>query len=232
MTRRARLFLPGFPIHAMQRGHNRQEVFRNRGDYQFYLMVLFEAVEALQIELHAYVLMPNHVHLLLSCSTKSSLSRLFQSVGRRYVQYFNHRYVRTGTLWEGRYRSCTVDSERYLLECYRYIELNPVRARLVERAQDYLYSSYRHHAGFETDSRLKDHEIFWRIGNTPFDRQSNYKGLIAEGMHQSGVSKITHATLNGWHLGAGNHLLSHDQLHPKARGRPQKVRQQNDSVPI
>ncbi len=224
--------MPGFPIHAMQRGHNRDVVFRSRSDYVFYLGALFEAVEALQIELHAYALMPNHVHLLLSCGSKSALSRLFQSVGRRYVQYFNWRYSRSGTLWEGRYRSCTIDSERYLLECYRYIELNPVRANLVERAEDYVFSSYRHHAGIETDTRLKDHEIFWRIGNTPFDRQSNYKALLAEGMHQTRASAITHATLNGWHLGPASKHIPTDRVLTKPRGRPLKLRQAVDSVPI
>jgi putative transposase len=232
MPRRSRLFLPGFPVHAIQRGHNRDAVFRARGDYEFYMTVLFEAIEALQIDLHAYVLMPNHVHLLLSCAEKSSLARLFQSVGRRYVQHFNRRYTRTGTLWEGRFRSCTVDSERYLLECYRYIELNPVRAKLVDRAEEYVYSSYRHHAGIVFDTRLKDHDIFWRIGNTPFDRQSNYRALVAEGLHQNRAAQITSSTLNGWHLGGVKPQVPLDRLAPKPRGRPTKVRREIDSVPI
>jgi putative transposase len=232
MTRRARLFLLGYPIHAMQRGHNRNEVFRYKGDYQFYLTALFEAVEELQIELHAYVLMPNHIHLLLSCSSKELLARLFQSVGRRYVQYFNHRYSRSGTLWEGRFKSCTVDSERYLLECYRYIESNPVRAHLVEKPEDYPFTSYRHHVGIELDTRIKDHDVFWRIGNTPFDRQSNYKALVAQNLQQNSRLAITQATMNGWHLGAASNQLPARLQHPKPRGRPLKVRPRTDSVPI
>ena len=197
MPRIARVFVADQPVHAMQRGHNRMDVFKDKFDYEFYLEALFDAIEVEKIDLHAYVLMTNHVHLLLSAPSKDTLSRLFQSVGRRYVQHFNKRYGRTGTLWEGRFRSCLVDSERYLLEVYRYIELNPVRAGIVDHPQTYHYSSYRHHSGAQPNSHIKDHPLFWSLGNTPFERQASYKALVDEGLSPHQTARITDHTMRG-----------------------------------
>ena len=197
MPRIARVFEAGLPVHAMQRGHNRMAVFVDKFDYEYYLEALFDALEVELIDLHAYVLMTNHIHLLLTAPSKEALSRLFQSVGRRYVQHFNKRHARTGTLWEGRFKSCLINSERYLLEVYRYIELNPVRAGIVEYPHVYQHSSYRHHAGIVTNNRIKDHPLFWSLGNTPFERQAAYKVLVEEGLTAHQVARITDQTLRG-----------------------------------
>ena len=127
MARLPRLYLPDQPLHVIQRGNNRDLIFAADADYQFYLRCLQEAADTHALTVHAYVLMTNHVHLLVTPATESSLSKTLQSIGRRYVQYFNFTYQRTGTLWEGRYKSTLIDSERYLLTCMRYIEMNPAR---------------------------------------------------------------------------------------------------------
>ena len=216
MPRVARLFEPGMPVHAMQRGHNRMVVFIDKFDYEYYLEALFDALEVEQIDLHAYALMSNHVHLLLSAPSKEALSRLFQSVGRRYVQHFNKRHARSGTLWEDRFKSSLINSERYLLEVYRYIELNPVRAGIVESPQAYQHSSYRHHAGIATNNRIKDHPLFWSLGNTPFERQAAYKALIDDGLTLHQIARITDQTMRGLPIEQSTSAA------PRLRGRPSK----------
>jgi putative transposase len=146
MPRTPRLTLPDVPQHVVQRGNNRQATFFAAEDYRLYLDCLREAAAKYGCALHAYVLMTNHVHLLITPSGRQAVARTMQSVGRRYVQYVNYVYRRSGTLWEGRYKSSLVESEGYLLLCYRYIELNPVRAGMVQRPEDYEGSSYRAHA--------------------------------------------------------------------------------------
>ena len=137
MPRKPRFFLPNIPVHAIQRGNNRQAIFFDESDYRMYLSWLKVAAEKYGCQIHAYVLMTNHVHLLITPEHRDSLSRLFQYVGRYYVSYVNNTYGRTGTLWEGRYKASVVEEEHYLLSCYRYIELNPVRAGMVKRPEDY-----------------------------------------------------------------------------------------------
>jgi len=146
MARLPRFIIPDQPQHVIVRGNNRDPIFFDDVDYQFYLEKLKQACEKHECDLHAYVLMTNHVHLLITPHTQHGLGKVMQMVGRYYVQYFNHSYQRTGTLWEGRYKATLIDSERYLLTCYRYIELNPVRAGMVEHAADYPWSSYRFNA--------------------------------------------------------------------------------------
>lgn len=146
MARQPRYVLPGQPQHVIQRGNNRDVIFVAEADYRFYLDKLKDACDRMGCEVHAYVLMTNHVHLLMTPYEENSLGRVMQSLGRRYVQYFNYRYRRTGTLWEGRYRATLIDAESYLLTCYRYIELNPVRAGMVSHPGDYPWSSYRSNA--------------------------------------------------------------------------------------
>jgi len=146
MARKPRVFLQGVAQHVVQRGNNREPCFFAEADYQFYLECLAESATKYACQLHAYVLMTNHVHLLVTPENESSLSGMMQSLGRRYVRYVNHTYKRTGTLWEGRYKSSLVQSENYLLTCSRYIELNPVRANMVETPAEYRWSSYGHNA--------------------------------------------------------------------------------------
>lgn len=143
MPRRARLLLPGVPLHIIQRGNNRQACFFGDDDYGFYLDWLTEHARKTGCKVHAYVLMTNHVHLLLSSSKPEGAGALMKALGQRYVQYVNRTYHRSGTLWEGRFRSCLVQEEAYLLACQCYIELNPVRAGMVRRPGDYRWSSYR-----------------------------------------------------------------------------------------
>ncbi|MCA1806592.1 MAG: transposase, partial [Actinobacteria bacterium] len=132
MARLPRYFVPGQPLHIIQRGNNREPIFASDDDYRFYLDCLIDAADQHGLAVHAYVLMTNHVHLLATPDTDTSVGKTLQSVGRRYVQYFNHTNQRTGTLWEGRYKATLIDSEAYLLTCMRYIELNPARAGMVD----------------------------------------------------------------------------------------------------
>jgi putative transposase len=143
MARLPRYTLPGQPQHVILRGNNRSIIFAADEDYRFFLDCLGDAATRHGCVIHAYVLMTNHVHLLITPEHEGSIGKALQSVGRRYVQYFNYTYQRTGTLWEGRYKATLIDSESYLLTCYRYIELNPVRADMVPHPRDYLWSSYR-----------------------------------------------------------------------------------------
>lgn len=155
MARLPRFDVPGYPQHVIQRGNNRSIIFAGEEDYTFYLEKLGEACKKYQCDLHAYVLMTNHVHLLMTPHLKGSIGKVMQMLGRYYVQYFNYQYNRTGTLWEGRYKATVLDSEQYLLSCSRYIELNPVRADIVKHPADYPWSSYHCNALGESNSLIK-----------------------------------------------------------------------------
>ena len=146
MARLPRYVIPGQPQHIIQRGNNRQVIFAAEGDYQFFRDAMIEAAGRFGLAIHAYVWMTNHIHLLATPTHTDSISKTFQSVGGKYVKYFNHTYRRSGTLWEGRYRATVVDSERFLLSVMRYIELNPVRAGMVGHPRDYPWSSHRRYA--------------------------------------------------------------------------------------
>jgi putative transposase len=172
------MYLPGVPSHVVQRGNNRDVCFYCDDDYQFYLECLKQAARKYGVSIHAYVLMTNHVHLLLTPAQTESISRAMQSIGRRYVQYINFTYRRSGTLWEGRHKASLVDAESYLLSCYRYIELNPVRAGMVEHPGDYRWSSYRHHAYDEKNALISDHELFRRLGLNAEERRHHYRMLF------------------------------------------------------
>ena len=143
MARKPRLFIPGLAAHVVQRGHCRGDVFHDQHDFEWYLGMLGEACEQHGCALHAYVLMNNHVHLLVTPEAAESVSEMMQALGRRFVPIMNKKYERSGSLWEGRFKACLVDNERYLLACYRYIELNPVRAAMVSRPDEYRWSSFR-----------------------------------------------------------------------------------------
>ena len=179
MARLPRFFAKGQPLHIIQRGNNRDPVFAAEPDYLFYLDCLERAAGEHGLAIHAYVLMTNHVHLLATPSQETSVPKTLQSVGRRYVQYFNTTYRRSGSLWEGRYRSTVIDAEAYLLTCMRYIELNPVRAQsMVEHPADYPWSSYRGNALGAEDALLAPHELYRRLGRSAEERQSSYRQLF------------------------------------------------------
>jgi putative transposase len=194
MARRARLVLPGVPLHIIQRGNNRHACFTSDTDYRVYLSMLHEASTASDCAIHAYVLMTNHVHLLLSSGNIGSPSTLMKALGQRYSQYVNRRYGRTGTLWEGRFRSCLVESERYLLTCQRYIELNPVRAAMVPWPGGYQWSSYHANASGTRDSLVTPHELYERLGKCPDERQAAYRQLFDEEISQTTIATLRHAT--------------------------------------
>lgn len=178
MPRQQRYRLPGVPQHVIQRGNNRQVTFFDQSDYTHYLEDLQEATEKWGCDIHAYVLMTNHVHLLMTPNKAESIAKVMQSVGRKYVRYINGVYRRSGTLWEGCYKSSVIQSDRYLLTCYRYIELNPVRARIVESPGDYRWSSNRHNAHGHPSQLVKVHPEYLKLGDDERERQYAYRELF------------------------------------------------------
>lgn len=180
MPRLPRLDLPGIPQHVVQRGHDRLPCFVAEVDYMRYRQELLDAAPRHGCAIHAYVLMTNHVHLLVSPATEGAVSRMMQMLGRRYVGGFNARYRRSGTLWEGRFKSCLVDSEDYLLRCYRYIELNPVRARMVEAPGQYPWSSYAANALGRTDHLVTPHPAWLALDPEPGVRRVRYAEWVSE----------------------------------------------------
>jgi putative transposase len=180
--RRPRLELPGVPLHITHRGVNRAATFLDDEDCAAYLQALAFASSEHGVEVHAYVLMSNHVHLLVGATQAGAVSRMMQSVGRRYVRRFNARHGRTGTLWEGRFKSCLMDSVGYLLACLRYIELNPVRAAMVALPWEYRWSSVHVHLGLRASSRLSLHPGYLALGNDAASRAAAYRVLLLEPM--------------------------------------------------
>lgn len=201
MARLGRYFIKDQPLHVIQRGNDRQAVFYGPGDYRRYRDWLMEAANEYGCRVHAYVLMTNHVHLLVTPARAESLPRTMQSLGRRYVRYVNVAYKRTGTMWEGRYRAAPIDSNAYFLLCCRYIELNPVRARMTAHPRDYPWSSYRAHALGEKDSLVSDHALYRALGRSPDERQRAYRGLFRGKLDEEFVDALRTATNGGWALG-------------------------------
>ncbi|MBI5753177.1 MAG: transposase [Hydrogenophilales bacterium] len=225
MARLPRYVIPGQPQHIIQRGNNRAAIFGEDSDYAFYLECLKDAAEANDLAVHAYVLMTNHVHLLATPAHETSIGKTLQSLGRRYVQYFNFTYQRTGTLWEGRYKATIIDSEPYLLTCSRYIELNPVRANMVAHPREYPWSSYHWHAEGRGDELLVDHPLYRRLGKNVEERQSAYRALFRAHLGEATLGEIREATNKGWALGSGRFLtqieaLSGRRATPMPKGRP------------
>ena len=193
MPRKPRFNLPGIPQHVIQRGNNREPCFYDRSDYRCYLDGLAEVGKKFCCSIHAYVLMTNHVHLLVSSSVDYGISQMMQALGRRYVYHVNHHYGRTGTLWEGRYKASLVDSDAYLLTCMRYIELNPVRANMVVHPGDYRWSSYASNAQGEADLLLSPHPLYVALGRTAAQRQAAYRELFRNHMDNELLHEIREA---------------------------------------
>jgi putative transposase len=230
MARHPRLVIPHQPHHVIQRGNDRQLIFREQEDYQRFLGWLKESARFYSVAIHAYVLMPNHLHLLATPEDGDGLAQMMQKVGRFYVPWFNHKYQRYGGLFQGRFRTSLVDSERYFLTCSRYIELNPVRAQLAAAPLDYSWSSYAHHAGVRSDPLVTDHALYWSLGNTPFQREAAYIDLVEQGMSGEELDTINLAVLKGQPLGndafkAELERKTKRQILPAKRGRPFKVAQ-------
>ena len=206
MARLPRLTVPGYPHHLIQRGNNRQAIFATNADYETLLSMLDEDARRFEVELHAYVLMTNHFHLLVTPATQTGLPSLMQAIGRRYVRYFNQQQGRTGTLWEGRYRSTLIQADRYLLACMVYLDLNPVRAGIAATAKDYPWSSHRHYIGLHDDRLVTPHALWWSLGNTPFAREAGYAELVAAGISTPQQQALTDSALRGWALGAPDYV--------------------------
>jgi putative transposase len=230
MARLSRYVIPGQPQHLIQRGNNRQAIFAADADYQFFRDAMIEASHKYGLAIHAYVWMTNHVHLLATPEKDDSISKVFQSVGRRYVQYFNHTYQRSGTLWEGRYRATVVDSERYLLSLMRYIEMNPVRAGMVALPGEYPWSSHAYNAWGQADPNthwLVAHTEYLRLGQSADAREAAYRALFNAALAEEDLAAIRESVHKGWALGDGRFQLQVESLAKrraasKGVGRPRK----------
>ncbi len=201
MARLPRIELPNIPQHIIQRGNNRQACFAAEKDYLAYLKWLKKHSIDAGVNIHAWVLMTNHVHLLCTPTKPKAISSLMQSLGRRYVQYFNYTYSRSGTLWEGRFKSCLVQSNLYLMQLYRYIELNPVRASMVEEPSQYPWSSYQTNALGKVSNLCTPHKLYLELGMTKNERQNAYKALFKYHVSKEQLEEIRISLAKGLALG-------------------------------
>lgn len=201
MARLPRLSVPGLPHHVVLSGNNKQAVFTDDQDRAQCLSLLVGLVGALPVQVHAYVLLDNQVRLLLTPTGPDGLSRLMQALGRQYVRWFNHRHGRSGTLWEGRFRSTVLQAERYLLPCQVQMDTAPEQAGWVGGAAAYPWSSHRHYLGQRHDKWLTTHPEVWRLGNTPFAREAAYAQAVAAGLPAGTSDALWGATMKGWALG-------------------------------
>ena len=197
MPRPKRVCMPGLPHHVVQRGNNKQATFYDAGDYQTYLNLLRDAAASHGIGVHAFVLMTNHVHLLMTPSSCNGLSLIMQSIGRSYVGRINKKHNRSGTLWEGRFKCSVVETDRYCLACYRYIDLNPVRANIVKDPGDYRWSSYRHNALGEVSSFLTQHASYDLLGKTAEARMAEYRRIVMNATNNDAAQAIRYGIRKG-----------------------------------
>ena len=200
MPRKPRFFLPNIPIHAIVRGNDRNNIFKEDADKATYLEIAKEASSAYDVAIHAYVLMDNHVHWLISCAVAENLSKFMQYLGRKYVPYFNHKYEKTGTLWEGRYKASLIDSDEYLFRCCQYIELNPVRAGMVSRPEHYVWSSYRANALGEMNPVVTPHPLYVALGDDQ-QRASVYRQMFPVKLDDMLLDDVRNAVQTGTPLG-------------------------------
>lgn len=230
MPRRARILMPGVPVHLIQRGNNRSVCFYADEDYRFYLDHLTEQAVKHGCEIHAYCLMTNHVHLLLTPLQEDSLGQLMKALGQRYVQYVNRTYRRSGTLWEGRFRSCLMQDEAYVLGCYRYIEMNPVRAAMVEHPAEYRWSSYRANAQGETNELLSPHALYYAIGQSVTERLDHYRELFRHDLDPGLIDEIRQATNGNFALGNSRFVAEIEEALGRrvTRGKPGRPFKQPD----
>ena len=237
MARLPRFILPGQPQHVIQRGNNRQPIFCTDRDYQYYLEKLALACQEHECSIHAYVQMTNHVHLLVSPSTSDGLGKMMQTLGRYYVQYFNYHYKRTGTLWEGRYKSTLISTDQYLFSCMRYIELNPVRAGMVEHPSEYPWSSYHCNALGVENPLITPRQEYEHMGNTKEVRQKNYQALFQKPLDNEILKNIRDATNKSWVLGDTKFKVAVEQqlarrVRPIAKGGDRKSRKYHEIANI
>jgi len=228
MPRQARYRIPGIPQHLVQRGNDRQPTFFAERDYQLYKRWLAEAAADHSCQVHAYVLMSNHVHLLATPGVANGLAKMMQSLGRRYVRYVNDVYGRSGTLWEGRYKACLVQTEYYLFACYRYIELNPVRAGIVANPAEYAQSSYRSNALGQPDPLVVPHVAYEALGAVGDERRRAYRAMFRPGDEPQAADEIRRVTAGCQVLGSESFKDGIEQalarpVRPGRAGRPRKI---------
>ncbi|MDQ6955224.1 MAG: transposase [Mariprofundaceae bacterium] len=227
MPRKSRFYIAGLPVHVVQRGNNRAPIFFDESDYRAYLKWLKDAAKKYCCVIHAYVLMTNHVHLLLTPEDEMGVSRMMQYLGRYYVPYINHTYGRTGTLWEGRYKSSLVDADGYFLMCSRYIELNPVRASMVSHPREYAWSSYAANAEGKVDVLVKPHYLYTSLGTNDEERQQAYQALFRVHIDDAELSGIRASWQTGTPLGNDKFReeiegILGKEIGQSRRGRPSK----------
>jgi putative transposase len=235
MPRQARTKVPGFPLHVFQRGHNKSSCFTEPGDHTLYLALLAESSQSYGCAVHAYVLMTNHVHLLVSPPDPEGISRVMKRLNERYAMHFNRRDGRTGGVWEGRFKTCLVDSDAYLLCVQRYIELNPIRAAMVAHPGDYPWSSYRSNAYGERSELLSPHSLYLEMGSTEDERQLRYRRFLSEGTPDAELKAIRGATRAGAPLASSQvleQLPEECRRTPNPPGRPRKVRSAQEPIPL
>ncbi len=225
MSRLRRLTPAGIPLHLIQRGNNRQVCFGADEDYVAYGEWLKEYSRKYDVSIHAWVWMTNHTHLLCTPNQEGAISRMMQALGRRYVRYFNHKYRRTGTLWEGRYKSCVIDAEHYLLAVYRYIELNPVREEMVIAPGEYKWSSYQANALGKSSGLCTPHSEYLALGETHEGQLKNYRLLFSQDVGEKLLKDISSNTNKGMAIGNGRFKseieeLTGRRLHVGKSGRP------------
>lgn len=235
MPRRPRIHLDQVPLHIVQRGHNRQPCFFAEEDYHTYLHSLSEALHKENCALHAYALMTNHVHLLLTPSDAKAVPKVIIALGRRYVQYINTSYRRTGTLWDSRYKSSLIQAENYLLACQRYIELNPVRANMVDDPANYRWTSYRTHAMGQPNAIITPHPLYQALGTTADERQNAYRALFRAQLDNEAINDIRLALNQSQPLGNERFYQHIEQMtgqrrESKPRGRPRVAADEENIV--
>ncbi len=213
---------------VVQHVHEGQALVRDETDVVLLLRTLKEAAREESVAIHAYVIAIDHLHLLATPSTDDGLSRLMQSVGRRYVAAYNRRHDRRGGLWSGRYRCTVIEAARYLLDCMVFIEQHALRTGAVQQLAEDRWSSVGHHLGLRVDPLIQDHPLYWALGNTPFDREAAWRKRLEQGLSHRQVSDLSNATHKGWALG-GDDFLQKVQValgrhvQPKPRGRPRRI---------
>ena len=228
MARQPRLILPKQPHHIVQRGNDRQLIFRAPEDYDRFLGWLRESSRFYRVAIHAYALLPTHLHLLATPDTEEGLAAMMQKLGRFYVPWYNSKYERAGGLFEGRFRTAVVDTDRHFLMCSRFIELAPVREGQASEPGAYAWSSYPHHAGLQPDSTITDHALVWALGNTPFQREAAYIDLVQQGIGADELEQIATAVQKGQPLGSQAfkqelERKTQRRILPAKRGRPFKT---------
>jgi len=229
VARRPRAAPVGVPQHVLQRGNNRQVCFASESDMRAYLHWLKEYAGKFKVDVHAWVLMSNHIHLLCTPRAPEAVSRMMQSIGRMYVRYFNYTYERSGTLWEGRYKSCLIESESYLFHLHRYIELNPVRAGMVAQPEQYTWSSYPCNALGKESELHTPHTLYLSLGMDKSERLERYRALFSAHMEKVLLDEIRQSVNKGLALGHERFAKQIEQLTgcrvtPRKRGRPKKVK--------